>query len=77
MGANNSHGYGVTFVGQNITKPLGGNTTFNIGAVSYEDNVFTIECKETMQHWGYSLETGELLGTNSTTGRLGRIRYEQ
>ncbi len=59
---NNNHGYGVTLLwDKNITKPLGGNTTFNIGAVSYEDNVFTIECKETMQHWGYSLETGELL----------------
>jgi len=36
-----------------------GNITLNMGAISLEDGVFTIQSVETIQWWGYSLETGE------------------
>jgi outer membrane protein assembly factor BamB len=59
---NNNLGFGVTLLwNKTITKPMGGNLTFSLGPVSYEDKVFTVWCKETMQWWGYSLDTGELL----------------
>jgi outer membrane protein assembly factor BamB len=55
-------GYGVTLLwNKTITKPLGGNLTFSIGPISYEDRVFTVWCKEKMQWWGYSLDDGSLL----------------
>jgi len=38
-----------------------GNLTLNMGSISLEDGVFTIQSKETMQWWGYSLDTGELI----------------
>ena len=59
---NNNLGYGVTLLwNKTITKPLGGNLTFSVGPVSYEDKVFTLYSKETMQWWGYSLNDGSLL----------------
>jgi outer membrane protein assembly factor BamB len=38
-----------------------GNLTLNMGSVSLEDGVFTIQSKETMQWWGYDLNTGNLI----------------
>jgi len=60
---NNNLGFGATLLwNKNITVPLPGkNYTWNLGGVSYDDQVFCITCKQTMQLWGYSLETGELL----------------
>ena len=56
-------GFGVTKVMDKTFKDpiLTGNLTYSLGSVSYEDKVFTIESKETIQKWGYSLETGQLL----------------
>ena len=57
---NNNLGYGVTLLwDKTITKPLGGNLTFSIGSASYTDGVWTVESKETMQRWGFSLTTGD------------------
>jgi len=59
---NNNLGYGVTLLwDKNITKPLGGNLTFSLGPISYEENVITVWSKETRQWWGYSLTDGSLL----------------
>jgi hypothetical protein len=59
---NNNLGYGVTLLwNKTIQKPLGGNLTFSLGPVSYEDKVFTIYSKETRQWWGYNLDDGTLL----------------
>jgi hypothetical protein len=56
-------GFTVTQLWQKtITVPLAGkNYTWNLGGVSYDDQVFTLRCSQTMQIWGYSLKTGELL----------------
>jgi outer membrane protein assembly factor BamB len=57
---NNNLGFGATLLWyKNYTYPLGGNMTWSLGSASYEDQVWTIDSKETMQRWGYSLETGE------------------
>jgi outer membrane protein assembly factor BamB len=59
---NNNLGYGVTLLwNKTITRPLGGNLTWQMGPISYEDKVFTVWAKETMQWWGYSLDDGSLL----------------
>ncbi len=59
---NNNLGYGVTLLfNKTIQKPLGGNLTFSLGPVDYEDKIFTIYSKETRQWWGYSLTDGSLL----------------
>jgi outer membrane protein assembly factor BamB len=59
---NNNLGYGSTLLWyKNITIPLSGNLTWSLGAVSYDDGVFTVQAKETMQRWGYSLTDGSLL----------------
>jgi hypothetical protein len=59
---NNNLGFGVTLLWQKtFTFPLGGNKTFSLGPISYEDQVFTVWCKETRQWWGYSLTDGSLL----------------
>jgi hypothetical protein len=59
---NNNLGFtGTVLWNKNFTYPLSGNKTWNLQSVSYEDQVFTIRCKETMQLWGYSLENGNLL----------------
>ena len=59
---NNNLGYGVTLLwNKNITRPLGGNLTWIMGPISYDDKVFTVWAKETMQWWGYSLDDGSLL----------------
>ena len=59
---NTNLGFGTTLLfSKEFTFPLGGNRTWGFGPVSYEDNVFTIMCKESRQWWGYSLTTGEQL----------------
>jgi outer membrane protein assembly factor BamB len=59
---NNNLGYGVTLLYEKtIPYPLGGDRIFSLGAASYEDGVFVIECKESIQKWGYDLMTGDLL----------------
>ena len=59
---NTNLGFGLTLLwNKTITKPLGGNLTFSLGPVSYDDKVFTVSSKETMQWWGYSLTDGSLL----------------
>ncbi|MCW4005124.1 MAG: hypothetical protein NWF04_00790 [Candidatus Bathyarchaeota archaeon] len=60
---NNSNlGYGATLLwNKEYQGPLAGNLTWIYGPVSYEDNVWTIYSKETMQWFGYSLTTGEML----------------
>ena len=55
-------GFNVTLLwNKNFTYPAGGNMTWNLGPISYEDKVFTIRAKETMQWWGYSLDDGSPL----------------
>ncbi len=47
---------------KNITVPLPGkNHTWNLGGVSYDDQVFMLRCVQTAQLWAYSLKTGDLL----------------
>lgn len=41
--------------------PPPGNTTISFGRASQEDRVWTIWCKEYRKHYGYSLDTGNLL----------------
>jgi hypothetical protein len=59
---NNNLGYGVTLLyDKTITKPLGGNLTFSLGPMSWEDKIFTVWSKETRQWWGYNLDDGSLV----------------
>jgi hypothetical protein len=45
-----------------LTVPLPGmNYTWNLGGVSYDNQVFILNCKQTGQLWGYDLSTGNLL----------------
>jgi outer membrane protein assembly factor BamB len=45
-----------------LTVPLPGmNYTWNLGGVSYNDQVFILTCKQTGQIWGYDLSTGSVL----------------
>jgi hypothetical protein len=59
----NNLGFGATVKwNKNITVPLPGkNYTWNLGDVNYDNQVFFIWCKQTMQAWCYSLENGNLL----------------
>jgi len=44
----------------NITHAApSGNVSLALGAISAEDRVVTIWCKELREHWGYSLDTGQ------------------
>ncbi len=60
---NNNLGFGVTLLlNKEITVPIPGkNHTWNLMGVSYDDQVFTLRCSQTLQVWGYSLETGDML----------------
>jgi outer membrane protein assembly factor BamB len=60
---NTNLGFGATLLwNKNITVPLPGkNYTWNLGGVSYDDQVFVIRCSQTYQQWAYSLKTGDLL----------------
>jgi hypothetical protein len=56
---NNNLGFGVTLLwDKEYTYPQGGNKSWSMGPVSYEDRVFTLWCKETRQWYGYSLDDG-------------------
>jgi hypothetical protein len=59
----NNLGFTATMVfNKNIPVPLPGkNYTWNFLDASYDDQVFTITCKQTSQIWGYSLKDGSLL----------------
>ncbi len=50
-----------------LTVPLPGmNYTWLLGGVSYDDQVFILNCKQTGQLWGYSLKDGsQLWGPNT------------
>ena len=65
----NNLGFGATLLlNKNITVPLPGkNYTWNLAGVSYDDQVFTLRCSQTMQIWGYSLETGAMLWGPTTS----------
>jgi hypothetical protein len=43
------------------SPPKGGNLTWINGPIDYDNRVFTIYAKETVEWYGYSLDTGELL----------------
>jgi hypothetical protein len=61
---NNNLGFGVTMLwDKNFTVPLPGhNYTWSCSAPDSSDNpVFILDCKQTMQHWGYDAMTGNLL----------------
>ena len=60
---NNNLGFGVTLLlNKEITVPIPGkNHTWNLMGVSYDDQVFTLRCSQTLQVWGYSLETGDMV----------------
>jgi hypothetical protein len=60
---NTNLGFGVTLMlNREITVPIPGkNHTWNLASVSYEDQVFVMRCPQTLQLWGYSLETGDML----------------
>jgi hypothetical protein len=60
---NNNLGFTATVLwNKNITVPLPGkNYTWNLGGVSYDDQVFCLVNKQTSQLWGYSLKDGSLL----------------
>jgi hypothetical protein len=56
---NTNLGFGVTLLwNKNITNPIPG-TAIGLGALSYEDGIFTLDSKEAINRVGYSLETGE------------------
>jgi outer membrane protein assembly factor BamB len=47
---------------KDLTVPLPGkNYTWTLGGVSYDDQVFILNCKQTGQLWGYSLKDATLL----------------
>jgi hypothetical protein len=60
---NNNLGFTATLLYyKNLTVPLPGkNYTWLLGGVSYDDQVFILNCKQTGQLWGYSLKDGSLL----------------
>jgi outer membrane protein assembly factor BamB len=58
---NNNLGFGATLLwDKNYTNPKPG-VALSLGAISYDDDIFTVNAKETMQKWAYRLSTGELL----------------
>jgi outer membrane protein assembly factor BamB len=60
---NNSNlGQGVTLLWNRTYNPLmPGNLTYSSGPVDYINRIWTLTSKETMQWWGFSLDTGDLL----------------
>ena len=60
---NTNLGYGVTLLyNKTVPYPITtGNLTFSLGVASFEDDVFTLYCKEKMTSYGYSITTGEML----------------
>jgi hypothetical protein len=72
----NNLGFTATVLfNKNIPVPLPGkNYTWNFLDASYEDQVFTITCKQTSQIWGYSLKDGSLVW-GPTPARFNQIDY--
>jgi outer membrane protein assembly factor BamB len=60
---NTNLGFGATLLwNKNFTVPIPGkNYTWTVGSANYENDIFILSCKQTMQKWGYRLTTGELL----------------
>jgi len=60
---NTNLGFGATLLWNKlITVPLPGkNYTWNLGGVSYDEQIFMLRCTQTYQVWAYSLKTGDLL----------------
>jgi outer membrane protein assembly factor BamB len=60
---NTNLGFGATLLwNKEFQVPLPGkNYTWSIGGVSYDDQIFILNCQQTMQLWGYSLTTGALV----------------
>jgi len=67
---NNNLGYGVTLLfNKTIPVPLLGNLTWSLGGISYDQGIFTIKSKETMQWWGFSLKDGsQVWGPTASQG---------
>ena len=59
----NNLGFGVTLAWKkDIQVPLPGkNYTWSIDGQNYDSQTFVLQCKQTMQRWGYSLKDGTLL----------------
>jgi outer membrane protein assembly factor BamB len=58
----NNLGFDVRLVmDKTIKYPLGGNRSWGLGPMSYEDDIFTLQCKDTRTTYAYSLSTGQLL----------------
>jgi hypothetical protein len=71
--SNNNLGFGATLLwNKNITVPIPNkNYTWSIDGESYDNMIFCLECKQLMQRWGYSLETGALLwGPTPAEGQI-------
>ena len=72
---NTNLGFGATLLlNKNITVPLPNkNYTWTIGGVSYDDQVFSVRCSQTMQVWVYSLRDGSLMW--GPTPQFGSMAY--
>ncbi len=72
---NNNLGFGATLLwNKNITVPLPGkNYTWTIGAVNYDNQVFSVRCSQTGQVWVYSLKDGSMLW--GPTPQFGPMSY--
>jgi len=60
---NTNLGFTTTMLwSKNISVPVTGkNYTWSVGGADYDARIFVVSCKQTMQKWGYSLDTGNLL----------------
>jgi hypothetical protein len=82
---NNNLGFGTTMLwNRNYANPKGGNLTLSFGGLSYNDGVFIVNSKETMEHFGFSLTNGDLIwgptvpqGAWDMYGFTGTVAYGQ
>jgi outer membrane protein assembly factor BamB len=60
---NTNLGFGTTLLwNKNFTVPVTGkNYSWSVGSANYDNGIFILSCKQTMQRWGYNLTTGNLL----------------
>jgi hypothetical protein len=60
---NTNLGFTTTMLwNKNISVPVTGkNYTWSVSGADYDARIFIVSCKQTMQKWGYSLDTGDLL----------------
>ena len=59
---NNNLGFGATLLWhRNYTNPSTTPVSLSLGSVDYDNRLFLVKSKETMQMWAYSLDTGDLL----------------